>query len=76
MTAQGESHSQFCFMLSVFLVLEGRVTNHVVLEIQKKVYEITYGGGGSRKRFIFHLLRILMWEIKKQSTSKQLLLFT
>lgn len=45
MTAQGESHSQFCFMLSVFLVLEGRVTNHVVLEIQKKVYEITYGGG-------------------------------
>lgn len=46
MTAQGESHSQFCFMLSVFLVLEGRVTNYVFLEIQKKVYEITYLGGG------------------------------
>lgn len=45
MTAQGESHSQSCFMLSVFLVLEGRVTNHIFLEIQKKVCEITYGVG-------------------------------
>lgn len=35
-------------MLSVFLAREGRVTNHVFLEIQNKVCETTYFGGRGR----------------------------